>query len=379
MSNANIGWLFYKDYFNDLDYANLSNKANEEKIKARVTAITAVKFTSKDEEILGSTRFQGTTSYPGLILGSGNAHEIPDVKGQAILGFHFDYTSGLPIIQGSSIKGVLRSAFKHPEYIQDLLDDESMDVESLEKEIFDNADIFFDAHIIKADAYDRVLGDDYITPHNDLLKDPIPLRFIKVLPDVTFLFEFKLSGEGLLSKYDKEKLFRDILADLGLGAKTNVGYGKFMSFDKAPRTKEEESQDKIDAENRLKAEAEKREAEVVADREAKKKAEEEKQNRLANEAQAKLDEAETKKRELASQGLETVIADVQKFKALEGLLKKYIEVTTLSEEDKLLLEAHVRTMKDKIKKKKFPYAVFNNNKCLGKERTEALVNTLGLK
>lgn len=379
MSDANIGWLFYKDYFNGLDYTDLSSTSNETNINKKVARIVGQKFEEIQNEILGSTRFQATTTYPGLILGSGNAHEIPDVKGQAILGFHFDYTSGLPVIQGSSIKGVLRSAFKHPEYIKSLLDDEDVDVEILESDIFVNADIFYDAEIIKADAYDRILGDDYITPHNDPLKDPIPLRFIKVLPDVTFLFQFELSGDGLLSKHDKEKLFRDILSDLGVGAKTNVGYGKFSAFDKAPRTAEEEVQDKIDEENRRKAEAEKREAEIEEKREEKKKAEDEKKNRLANAAQAKLDDEEAKKRELASQGIAKVIEGVKKFKALETLLKKYIEVSTFNEDDKLLLEEHVRDMKDKIKKNKFPYAIFNNDKCLGKERTEALVNTLKFK
>jgi len=382
MSSENIGWLFYKDYFKGLDYKEMLEEKedkNSKYIESKVAQIIASKFVKTEEEILGSTRFQGTTSYPGLILGSGNAHEVPSVKGQAILGFHFDYTSGLPVIAGSSIKGVLRSAFKHPEYIQALLDDADINVEDVEKEIFNNADVFFDAYIIKADAYERILGDDYLTPHADPLKDPIPLRFIKVLPDVTFLFQFDLSDEGILSKYDKESLFKKILQDLGLGAKTNVGYGKFASFDKAPRTPEEEVQDAIDVENRRKAEAQKREDDIIAAREAKERAEEEKKNRLANEAQAKLDEAQAKKDTLASQGLESLLRDVKKFRTLEGIQKKYVDVKALSDDEKVLLEKHVQDMNDKIKKKKFPFAVFNKDECLGKERTEALVNTLGLK
>jgi CRISPR-associated protein Cmr6 len=241
MSSANIGWLFYKDYFKGLDYIELLDKKEEKNSKymeKKVEQIVNTKYMYTEEDILGSTRFQGTTSYPGLLLGSGNAHEVPNVKNQAILGFHFDYTSGLPVIAGSSIKGVLRSAFKHPEYIQALLEDDSINIEDLEKEIFDNADVFFDAHIIKADAYERILGDDYLTPHSDPLKDPIPLRFIKVLPDVTFLFQFELS-DGTLSKSQKESLFRKILSDLGLGAKTNVGYGKFADFKSIAKTEEE--------------------------------------------------------------------------------------------------------------------------------------------
>ena len=235
MSSANIGWLFYKDYFKGIDYSRLDDVNNEKLIQKKVQNIIDSKPTLNEPEIIGSTRFQATTTYPGLILGSGNAHEIPDVKGQAILGFHFDYTSGLPVIAGSSVKGVLRSAFKHKEYIEEYV---TTDVEALEKEIFDNGDIFFDAEIIKADGFDKIMGDDYITPHNDPLKDPIPLRFIKVLPNVIFLFQFELR-DGILSKSEKETLFRKILEDLGLGAKTNVGYGKFSDFKAIAKTKDE--------------------------------------------------------------------------------------------------------------------------------------------
>jgi len=56
----------------------------------------------------------------------------------------------------------------------------------------------------------------------------VPLRFIKVLPDVTFRFDFELT-DGILEKERKTILFAQILSDLGIGAKSNVGYGKFSS------------------------------------------------------------------------------------------------------------------------------------------------------
>ena len=173
---------------------------------------------------LGNTKFELTTTYPGLLLGSGYLHELPSVKSQAILGFDFDYTSGLPIIRGSSIKGTLRSAFSHKEYLKSLLK-KNVDIKKLEEEIFEGDDIFFDSYIVKSNG--KILSDDYITPHKDLLKDPIPLRFIKISPEVTFRFEFELYDSSDLSKEKKCELFKDIILDLGLGAKTNVGYGKF--------------------------------------------------------------------------------------------------------------------------------------------------------
>ena len=238
--SANIGWLFYKDYFKDIDYANLENPKNEVTINKKVQNIINQTPTIKEAEVLGSTHFTATTTYPGLLLGSGNSHELPSIKGQAILGFHFDYTSGLPVIEGSSIKGVLRSAFKHSEYIEELLSQSKLNLQELESEIFDNNDIFFDATIAHSDG--KILGDDYITPHDNVLKDPGLLRFIKVLPNITFRFDFDLS-DGIISKDSKRKLFEHILSDLGLGAKTNVGYGKFINF--APfKTQEEEEEEK---------------------------------------------------------------------------------------------------------------------------------------
>jgi len=281
MSSANISWLFYKDYYKDsnykdLNYIELINGEEENNSKIiQQNIINIINSTPKlnEPDIIGSTRFQATTTYPGLIVGSGNIHEIPDVKGQAILGFHFDYTTGLPVIAGSSIKGVLRGAFKHPEYIKEYIDIES--IKELEEEIFDNGDIFFDAEIIKANSNNKILGDDYITPHNNPLKEPKPLRFIKVLPDVTFLFQFELS-DGKVSKYEKERLFRKILGDLGLGAKTNVGYGKLEISD-APKTQEEI---KAQKEAEAKAIQQKKEEEERKKEQQKREREEKKQKGL---------------------------------------------------------------------------------------------------
>lgn len=272
MSSANIGWLFYKNYFKGLDYKDLKSAKNSDTIKMKVDSIIQSKANIHSEPtLLGSTRFMGSTTYPGLLLGSGNQHELSGLEGQAILGFHFDYASGLPEIQGSSIKGVLRSAFEHPEYIKALLNDDEVDVKALKNSIFNNGDIFFDAVVIGADDNGRIMGDDFITPHEDALKDPKPLRFIKVLPNVSFMFQFEL-GDGILLKKEKERLFRKILEDLGLGAKTNVGYGKFYIQD-APKTEmeiEQEKQEEKARKEREKEEKEKQEKKAREDKEKKK-------------------------------------------------------------------------------------------------------------
>ena len=170
---------------------------------------------------------------------------MPSIEGQAILGFHFDYTTGLPTIQGSSIKGVLRNAFRHKGYIEEYVGKE-VDIEALEKEIFDNGDVFFDAVVVSSG---KILGDDFLAPHgDDPLKNPTPLRFIKVLPNVKFRFDFELA-DGILAKEEKSKLFQNILSDLGLGAKTNVGYGKFANF-KKEQTEEERVKEQLEREEK---------------------------------------------------------------------------------------------------------------------------------
>ncbi len=104
-------------------------------------------------------------------------------------------------------------------------------------------DIFFDAYLVSTQhpAINRssyknqkpFIGDDYITPHINRKKpelspftNPIPLMFLKILPEVTIQFQFDVK-DGLLSKLQKEELFCCLLLDFGIGAKTNVGYGQF--------------------------------------------------------------------------------------------------------------------------------------------------------
>ena len=221
MSTANIGWLFYRDYFNSIkDWNNI----NQEDIAKKVDKIIASTAKPNRENVIGNSHFKATTTYPGLILGSGYLHELPSIEGQAILGFDFDYTTGLPIIRGSSIKGLLRSAFLHKEYIDELLDELRIEKkENIEQELFENGKvIFLDAEIVHVGS-DGVLKDDYITPHKSEFEDPKPLRFIKVAPGVTFEFRFIFKEE-----YEEYlELFKRVILDLGLGAKTNVGYGKF--------------------------------------------------------------------------------------------------------------------------------------------------------
>lgn len=104
-------------------------------------------------------------------------------------------------------------------------------------------DLFFDAVPVAIpnanEAGQRHLfGTDYLTPHKhksdpelDPFADPVPLKFLKVMPGVVYEFRFRLTdsliGGHEITAAKKETLLMQLLQMNGLGAKTNVGYGHF--------------------------------------------------------------------------------------------------------------------------------------------------------
>lgn len=189
-------------------------------------------------KIDGAKSFELTTTYPGLLVGSGYNHpKLKENDDDFQLGFFFDHTTGLPIISGSSIKGLIRSVFpqKDDKYYEEkirFLKQEysyTFDEKSIEDFFDNNAEvIFYDAYIASTDNTSKaIFGSDYITSHysdeeNGELKSPNPIKFLKILPSVTFNFQYKCSNQEL-------EFFKSIILDFGLGAKTNTGYGKFKA------------------------------------------------------------------------------------------------------------------------------------------------------
>jgi len=224
---------------------------------------------AKDESMNAPHCFTLKTIYPGLLIGSGYPHGL-SVESDAKIGFYFDHTTGVPNIPGSSIKGILRSLFGcnkkdlYPEakqqMIKELLKNDSLDVEALAAEIFDGIDAqtkkplsiykrdrFLEARVLKTAG--KLLADDYITPHKDPIKNPIPIRFIKVQSGIEYEFSFLLN-DGIITADEKLKVFFQLLQFHGVGAKTNVGYGQFehidvTKFDKERSAKKQEELEKI--------------------------------------------------------------------------------------------------------------------------------------
>ena len=248
----NIGKLFYKDYYDEVDFGKVmfdnQDKNNDLQIDKTIKNSPLVKIEKPIRERMDT--ILATVQYPGLVTGVGLSH---DAKVGYKLGMHFDYTHGMPIVYGSSVKGVLKTYFKefyecNPD-VDDLIEDIfSGKVRNTEKDKYDDKgkllkgydnksiykrDIFFDAVIVsapKGNGTEGFLEDDSITPHSGLLSNPKPLKMLKIAPGCKMEFRFKLNDHKVNGReYTKEeilKIFKDILGTVGVGAKTNVGYGQ---------------------------------------------------------------------------------------------------------------------------------------------------------
>ncbi len=274
----NIGWMFYKDYFKNVKYGNISyNEAITEKDIKLIKDNDAKLIKEKNQKIINSKwvpvndglgdpaqSFLLEVTYPGLVTGIGLSHEA-GVEGEFKMGLHFDYTFGQPIIHGSSVKGSLRSIFpkegknkqgedkdKHLhaklKFFSDTISDKlnksdelqiRKTIKDIENEIFEgirtdgsridiyHRDVFFDAILNEADEKGRIVEGDSITPHGtNPLKNPNPLPFLKISSGSSIRFRFKLEN-GILTIDEKIALFMEIFKTIGIGAKTNVGYGQF--------------------------------------------------------------------------------------------------------------------------------------------------------
>lgn len=248
MKNLNLE--FNKSYFNGIRYITQDNeiKRRNEELQRRNREIFNTRFFTEDreemcEEAPYTQSFLMETAYPGMLIGTGYAHEAEGNMDDCIkLGFSFDYVSGQPYIPGSSVKGTLRSCFEQTSIIREFLEaklatDEKKKaqletiltdkaIQDLTADIFDGKDIFFDAVLEVGGENNRIIGSDYITPHGeDTTKNPRPLLMAKILPGVVFRFRFTLHDSELLTAEQKKEVFADILSIFGTGAKTNTGYG----------------------------------------------------------------------------------------------------------------------------------------------------------
>lgn len=268
---VNLGLAYNKRYWDTLEgQRDIEKKYTFKKIEKELTSKQLISDEGYLDWVDKSNSFVLKTTYPGLLIGTGYLHEAPDQNDAIKIGFYFDYTSGMPMIPGSSVKGVLKSYFPSTcgeisEYEQDVekinmaktklisemlgnklstyqdikkLSDSIFGKSSEEEGICTQQDIFFDATIYCRgnDNKKQILGKDYITPHKNPTKNPTPISMLKILPSVEICFRFDAKDsiiqcqDGRTVKItinDKMSLFKSLLLFGGVGAKTNVGYGQF--------------------------------------------------------------------------------------------------------------------------------------------------------
>lgn len=244
----NLYKLYYQDYYNDVDFSFLldDNSETPQNVKDKIKNRNQELCRTNKLKVIDNPaapqdhRFKLQVCYPGLVTGVGINHEAK-LEGEFKLGMHFDWTWGMPIIYGSSVKGVLKSWFAEF-YKKKYQDDDSL-ISKLIDDIFEGGkksiyqrDIFFDAVIVKSNSQGKILASDSITPHGENpLKNPIPITFMKIAPGCILEFRFRLSDTEVDGKKFgaelKRELFEDILTTVGIGAKTNVGYGQLKIVD----------------------------------------------------------------------------------------------------------------------------------------------------
>jgi len=297
-----------KEPLQNLQYRHDNMQLHETLIKTKLSDLMPKQLNLKDKIGDSYEYFSLITSGLGLLIGTGNEHgtgskvkerkmlngyeKIDEVESHEFkMGFHFDHSTGIPVITGHNLKGRIRSFFPIAYKIENkknaigerLLDDlincfqedktlevntwDITKIQYLENIIFEGK--IDEVHRINSLKQDTFLGaypsksyskeysftipekyidngkpkfkeskpvvipsgtflfDDTLAHHPHPLKDPMPISLLKILPDVEITFQFKLNDEGGLSGKQKAKLFEYLLKKYGAGAKTSSGYGQF--------------------------------------------------------------------------------------------------------------------------------------------------------
>lgn len=247
MSSKNMHYYYNVEYFQDTLLAGPEEAS--EKYMRHNKEIYGFQFQDDsywrlliEEEELGEDRrsFSLDTVYPGLFIGSGYPHgkrKSAEAKNAILGGFYFDYVTGLPVIPGSTVKGMLRSYFEEGEkwsMVKELMGKPDADLEKMKHNFFEENDVYIGGF----PAINRVEGtglldSEYITPHKEQFKNPIPLSLLKIRPGIRFEFVFLLhdyvdtgTRETIMTADEKRDLYKKLLKLGGIGAKTNVGFGQ---------------------------------------------------------------------------------------------------------------------------------------------------------
>ncbi|AEE54540.1 type III-B CRISPR module RAMP protein Cmr6 [Haliscomenobacter hydrossis] len=254
MEQKNLGWAYYREY-----YKGLIHEEIEGKIKMSGGSVEAQKmfkngyplrYQGEYLDLLherlrksANAMIEGQIAGRGILSGVGIKHNM-GLLNELVMGFTFDFTTGMPFIAGSSLKGALRAHCERntPTILQPLLENEQhpFTQKQFVDLLFEGKDTrnpkaprwlstYEQCHFIgAAPAVDVLLGTDIITPHQHPLKKPTPLPFLKMQAGGHFQFYFYLSAH-VTSFFPADQLldcFAQMLTRYGLGAKTNYDFGR---------------------------------------------------------------------------------------------------------------------------------------------------------
>ena len=165
-----------------------------------------------------------------LVFGMGYKHPTE-------IGFMFDWTSGLPVIPGSSLKGAARYAAEigNHECIKEIFGADEGDAQAGEIVFFSAYPCLLDNKpFLELDVMTPHYSEYYSDPANNPPADwysPVPLHFLTVPAGTKYCFclarrkDLRDKESPLLKK--AENILRCALSEFGVGAKTSVFYGYF--------------------------------------------------------------------------------------------------------------------------------------------------------
>ena len=119
LNTKNLNYAFNVEYYKGSDFTSTFDYSDRNKELISISPMIGKAYKNDEFSFYKNDKcsFSLKTKYPGLLIGVGNAHGSGGL-GDIDLGFSFDYVTGCPYIPGSTVKGVLRSAFAHDEYIK---------------------------------------------------------------------------------------------------------------------------------------------------------------------------------------------------------------------------------------------------------------------
>jgi CRISPR-associated protein Cmr6 len=164
-----------------------------------------------------------------IAIGLGNASPLE-------VGIRLHHTYGMPLLPASALKGLCRRVARLLKHENKLSDDaiDALFGLSREKQAAAGAVVFYDAWYVPSSAGGAPFHRDVITVHHPAyygsgevaptdFDDPTPVPFLVIKPGAQFLCVLDAPNRQWADFAHKMLLWG--LANLGVGAKTNAGYG----------------------------------------------------------------------------------------------------------------------------------------------------------